>query len=163
LTTAFKRCIHTSVADRKALKILCNEVGQNCACQGVRRSARTITQLYDHALAPVGLKATQLPILVALELHGPVPLSPVAEGLVMDRTTLTRNLRALQAKNFVTVSSGSDRRVRLLALTRQGRKLLAEALKLWKVAQAEVKTSFGDERLDDLLGELSALTQRIRT
>jgi DNA-binding MarR family transcriptional regulator len=87
----------------------------------------------------------------------------VAEGLVMDRTTLTRNLRALQAKNLVTVSSGSDRRVRLLALTRQGRKVLAEALKLWKVAQAEVKTSFGDERLDDLLGELSALTQRIRT
>jgi DNA-binding MarR family transcriptional regulator len=154
---------HTSVGDRKALKILCNEVGQTCACQGVRRSARTVTQLYDHVLAPVGLKGTQLPILVALELHGPVPLTPLAEGLVMDRTTLTRNLRALKHKNLVNVKAGSDRRVRLLELTPQGRNALEEALQLWKVAQAEVRSSFGEERLDDLLSELSVLTDKIRS
>jgi DNA-binding MarR family transcriptional regulator len=151
------------MADRRSLQVLCNEAAQTCACQGVRRSARTVTQLYEHVLAPVGLKATQLPILVALELHGPVPLSPVAEGLVMDRTTLTRNLRALQKKNLVTVMTGNDRRVRLLALTEQGRETLEEALQLWKRAQAEVKSTYGERRLEGLLNELAVLTETIRS
>jgi DNA-binding MarR family transcriptional regulator len=150
------------MSDEFALKKLCNDVMHGCACQGVRRSARALTQHYDHALSAIGLKATQFPILVALELAGPVPLSPLADALVMDRTTLTRNLKALQERDLVTVEEGKDRRVRLLALTPRGRSVLEQALELWKVAQASVKTTFGADRLDSLLGELALLTGSVR-
>ena len=134
----------------------------SCACHGVRRSSRTLTQLYDQTLAPAGVKATQLPILVALELAGPVALTPVADGLFMDRTTLTRNLRALLESDLINVRAGKDRRVRLLELTDRGRDVLEQALELWKVAQEKVLENFGQERLTVLLGELSLLTQRVR-
>ncbi|MEX2553775.1 MAG: MarR family winged helix-turn-helix transcriptional regulator [Actinomycetota bacterium] len=141
---------------------LCNEVMRSCACQGVRRSARALTQYYDRALSPIGLKATQFPILVALEVAGPVPLSPLADALVMDRTTLTRNLKALEERDLVRVEEGQDRRVRLLSLTSEGRSLLADALAIWQVTQASVKDNFGADRLDDLMGELHHLTGSVR-
>lgn len=148
---------------KENLKVRATEVATTCACQGLRRSARALTQVYDHILAPVGVKATQLPILVALEVAGPVPLTPVAEGLVMDRTTLTRNLRGLQERGLVIVKGASDRRVRLLALTDEGREALEKALDLWEVAQARVKDSFGEDRLGGLLDELSQLTSTVRS
>jgi DNA-binding MarR family transcriptional regulator len=151
------------VGKKQELKARATEVAHTCACQGVRRSARAITHVYDRTLSPLGVKATQLPILVALEVAGPVPLTPLAEGLVMDRTTLTRNLRALQEQNLVRVKPGSDRRVKLLALTEQGRELLDEALDLWESAQGQVKQSFGEERLVGLLDELSHLTDAVRS
>lgn len=150
------------MTDDSALKNLCSEVMVGCACQGVRRSARALTQRYDHALSPIGLKATQFPILVALELAGPVPLSLLADALVMDRTTLTRNLKALQERDLVSVEEGKDRRVRLLALTPEGRTVLEQALEIWKVAHASVKNNFGANRLDSLLGELAVLTGSVR-
>lgn len=150
------------MSDKTVLKKLCSDVMHGCACQGVRRSARALTQHYDHALSPIGLKATQFPILVALELAGPVPLSPLADELVMDRTTLTRNLKALQEQDLVSVEEGEDRRVRLLNLTAEGRMVLEQALELWKVAQASVQERFGAGRLDNLLGELTLLTGSVR-
>ena len=150
------------MADEIALTNLCSEVMRNCACQGVRRSARALTQYYDHALSPIGLKATQFPILVALEVAGPVPLSPLADALVMDRTTLTRNLKALQERELVKVEEGEDRRVRLLSLTAKGRSLLTDALRIWQVTQTSVQDNFGADRLDNLMGELHHLTGSVR-
>ncbi|MEX2551682.1 MAG: MarR family winged helix-turn-helix transcriptional regulator [Actinomycetota bacterium] len=113
-------------------------------------------------MSPIGLKATQFPILVALELAGPVPLSPLADALVIDRTTLTRNLNSLQERELVNVEEGNDRRVRLLSLTAAGRQVLAQAMEVWKVSQASVKDSFGADRLEHLLGELGNLTASVR-
>jgi DNA-binding MarR family transcriptional regulator len=106
-----------------------------CACFAVRRAARAITQHYDRALRPTGLRATQFTLLTVLALAGPLPMSRVAGRLGMERTTLTRNLRPLVRQGLVTVGDGDDRRIRTLTLTTKGRRAAVAALPHWRQAQ----------------------------
>jgi DNA-binding MarR family transcriptional regulator len=146
--------------DLRALSI---RVMRDCACQNVRKTARGLTQHYDRAFAPVKLKATQFPILVALAVAGTAPLSFIAQVLGMDRTTLTRNLRPLEERRFIQTGEGEDRRIRELSLTAEGQQVLREALELWKVAQRSVTESFGADSLATLLGDLDRLTEGLPT
>lgn len=147
----------------EALAATCMLVQATCGCEGIRRSARTITQRYEQALAPTGLRATQLPILVALGRVGAIPLTRLAEALSIDRTTLTRNLKGLQEKGFVDAAATEDGRVHLVELTAAGCQVLTEALAGWRSAQDEVEDRFGKERLAHLLGELSDLMAAVRS
>lgn len=134
------------------------QVMATCACEGLRRAARAITRHYDDALGPSGLRVTQLPILVGLSVAGPLPMTPLADALGMDRTTLARNVKALEERELVAIErDGEDRRRRVLALTPTGEKALSQALELWAPTQAGVEERFGRERLQSLLGELAAL------
>jgi len=84
-------------------------------------------------------------------------MTTLADALAMDRTTLTRNLRPLERRGLVRVTTGDDRRVRIVTLTTRGRTALADALPLWKKAQAQVAEAFGQQRLERMLGEVAAL------
>lgn len=138
---------------------LCHEVRQMCACNKLRRSARSMTQAYDRALGAGGLKITQLPILVALGSLGEVAVTALADELGWDRTTLTRNLRVLEARGLVdSAVHDDDARVRLVSLTGDGHETLAAALKRWQDAQRAVEERFGRRRLQALYGELEALS-----
>ena len=86
--------------------------GLGCACFNLRKAARAVTQLYDDALRPAGILATQLPLLIATGRLERVTISQLAEAMVMDRTTLTRNLRPLERDGLVRTKPGKDRRVR---------------------------------------------------
>ena len=130
-----------------------------CACNQLRRSARTLTRLYDAAIAPSGLKVTQLPILVGLGSAGELPVTALAEALALDRTTLTRNLKVLEERGLVgVVEDGGDARVRLVSLTAEGGRVLAGALAAWKGVQESVEARFGSDRLRALHGELEELS-----
>jgi DNA-binding MarR family transcriptional regulator len=129
----------------------------SCACFNLRKAARAITQVYEAALEPSGLKATQISVLVALALRERTPMSRLAQGLVMDRTTLTRNLQPLKKKGWIAIERGPDRRERYVALTRAGRTALDRALPLWHEAQTQVAGAFGTSRLAALVGELNGL------
>ncbi len=131
------------------------EVGHLCMCSNLRRAARAITQLYDRRLKPSGLRATQLAVLVAARAMDAVPVTRMAAGLGMDRTTLTRNLRPLARRGLVEVRSSQDARVREVRLTERGRATLARALPLWERAQSAVAKSLGEARLRRLLSELA--------
>jgi DNA-binding MarR family transcriptional regulator len=144
------------------LKGVAADVMATCACEGLRRTARAITQRYDHTLSPSGLRATQLPILVALAVSGPTPVTPLAEALVIDRTTLVRNLKILETRGLVTSGPGRDGRVRLIWLTTEGRRVLEHARELWQQAQASVAEQFGHDRLQTLLNDLTSLGQAVR-
>src|SRR5919106_5706929 len=87
---------------------------QDCVCFAVRRAARAITQHYDRELRPAGLRVTQFSVLAVLSHGEPRPVNRVASRLGMDRTTLTRNLRPLVDRGYVTVTGGDDARVRLV-------------------------------------------------
>lgn len=139
------------------------QVMRDCACQNVRRTARGLTQHYDRAFAPIKLKSTQFPILVALAGAGTAPLSLIAQVLGMDRTTLTRNLKPLEERRLIQTGEGEDRRVRELSLTAEGQRVLREALELWEVAQRSVTESFGADRLATLIGDLDRLTEGLAT
>ncbi len=108
-------------------------------CFAVRRTARTITQLYDRHLRGTGLRVNQFTLLVVLALAGEaVPMGRLATLLGVERTTLTRNLQPLEAQRYVTSGSAEDRRQRRVAITERGRAAAAAALPAWRKAQAAV-------------------------
>lgn len=141
----------------------CQDALTLCACEALRRTSRAVTARYEKSLQGTGVRATQMPILVAASLMGPVPVGALADQLVMDRTTLTRNLAGLEAEGLVAITADTDRRIRLVALTPTGRRALLAALRAWRTAQSSTEARYGSSRLRALLGELDALTTTARS
>ena len=129
-----------------------------CACTALRRSGRALSRLYDEALAETGLRVTQYALLAALARTGLVSLTVLADELVMDRTTLSRNLIPLEREGLVVLEPGRDRRTRCARLTDEGARRLAAARPYWLAAQEQVTERFGRERLGALVAELAAIT-----
>jgi DNA-binding MarR family transcriptional regulator len=130
-----------------------------CTCFHVRSLARRVTQFYDRALAPCGLRVTQYSLMTQLAALGPTPMGPLADLLDMDRTTLTRNLKPLiDAKLIVLARSPGDARVRTVALTASGRARRRVAHRLWRHAQDLVDAELGATRVAALHRRLAALT-----
>jgi DNA-binding MarR family transcriptional regulator len=120
-----------------------SEMTSQCACLNARKAARLLSQLYDAALRPAGVRATQLPLLATIALRGPLGVSELAEALAIDRTTLTRSLALLERKKWVRSSPGGDLRTRALSLTPKGQDVVRHAIPLWEQAQALVVATFG--------------------
>jgi DNA-binding MarR family transcriptional regulator len=134
-----------------------------CACGRLRRATRALTQLYDDALAPAGLRVTQFSLLRTLAHYGPLRISELAARQLLDRTALSRNLDPLIARGFVSTTTGTDARTRQVALTPAGARELQAAAPAWRRAQAQVRALVGGPRLDALiavLGEIEALHPR---
>ena len=133
---------------------------QDCNCLAIRQAARHVTQFYDQLFAPVGLRATQFAILSRLERDGPMTINALAAALVMDRTTLGRNILPLQRDGLIEiVASPSDRRRRELRLSEAGAEKQRRAAERWAVAQTRFDAVYGPERaaaLRDLLREVVA-------
>jgi len=122
----------------ETLERLAREIEAECLCTKLRKASRAVTQRYDEALAHTGIRSTQFSVLVGLA-HAPeVRLSRLAEALVMDRTTLTRNLVPLVRDGLVEERPAADGRVRLFALTGKGKKRFERALPAWRVAQSQM-------------------------
>jgi DNA-binding MarR family transcriptional regulator len=127
----------------------------------VRQAARHVTQFYDHFMAPFGLRSTQYSILSILRRAGPLAINALAAELVMDRTTLGRNIRPLQRAGLVTAVVGrEDRRSRQLQLTARGRARIARARKGWTKAQSAFETAFGKGRAGALRAMLHAVSAK---
>ncbi|MFQ5625768.1 MAG: MarR family winged helix-turn-helix transcriptional regulator [Methyloligellaceae bacterium] len=121
----------------------------DCSCFNLRRAARRVTQIYDHALAPSALKATQFALLAVLdrsEAGEGIAMTRLAEKLGTDRTTLTRNLRVVERDGLAAITTGEDTRSRLVVLTEAGRTALKRAAPLWARAQAEMKRHIGNDQ-----------------
>ncbi len=136
---------------------------RNCTNFNLRKAARVVTHLYDEILKPSGLRSTQYSLLTVLSLGGAETISNLAHKLVMDRTTLTRNLKPLQAQGWIKRVPGEDRRTRAWTITAHGRKALAQALPLWQKAQKETVNLLGKERWDGLLDHLKITVQKVGT
>ena len=133
-----------------------------CACMSLRKTARAVTRFFERVMAESGLHVTQFTLLQALARTGPMTLSALAERLVMDRTTLTRNLRPLIARRLVSVSPGADRRQRAVALTERGREAFAATLSSWREAQSRFVMSLGEGAWSELLSGLDAAVEVAR-
>ena len=124
---------------------------EDCNCFAVRSAARHVTQLYDQLLAPVGLRVTQFSILARLRRRGPLTINALAEDMVMDRTTLGRNIQPLERDGLIRIEPvPSDRRAKEVHLTKAGEKRLQAGLGAWAKAQARFEASFGGKRAADL-------------
>ena len=136
-----------------------------CACGRLRRAARALTQLYDDAMEPAGVRVTQFSLLRTLAASGTLRISELANRLLLDRTALSRNLDPLVEQGYVDIRRGNDARTREAALTKKGIAAVKAATPYWAHAQKEVVARLGRERLDALiavLGELESLHPSLR-
>lgn len=124
---------------------------QQCNCLAVRQAARYLTQFYDQFLASSGLRTTQFSILAKLMGLGPLSINALAKELVMDRTTLGRNMLPLERERLIEIVPGTtDRRTKELRLTKAGQERLRAAAPGWNEAQAKFEASFGRKRSAEL-------------
>ena len=116
-----------------------------CNCTALRKATRRVSQLYDSALEPCGLRTTQRSILIHVARAGAPPaLGELAEMLVMDRGALTHTLKPLERDGLIEIRiDPDDRRNRLVALTTAGRKKLEQSMPLWQKAQDGFEAAFG--------------------
>ncbi len=133
-----------------------------CVCFNLRKTARWVTQLYDEALRPTGLRATQFSLLSATSYLGTATINQLADVMVMDRTTLTRNLRPLENQGYIRVHPGQDRRQREVTLRTAGQKILEQAIPLWERIQKHVIHGLGKDRTGRLLKDLDLARTKIK-
>jgi DNA-binding MarR family transcriptional regulator len=117
-----------------------HHVRDHCLCLHVQRAARALARRFDAALRPAGLTQGQFSLLTSLNRAAPPTMGAVANLLVLDRTTLTANLKPLERRGLVKVAVDTDdRRSRRLILTAAGRASLAAAAPIWKREHARVE------------------------
>jgi DNA-binding MarR family transcriptional regulator len=134
-----------------------------CVGFHTRRAARLVSQHYDRALAPAGLRVTQFSLLSAASLADGILLSDLAVLLATDRTSLTRALAPLERDGLLTSSPGTDRRKRIINLTDRGRRVLDEATPLWRGAQDALVSRIGEERWEHLMIELHRVSRIVES
>ena len=120
---------------------------QGCSNARLRQLTRRVSQHYDHEMAKIGLKTTQYSLLSQVLQRGPIRPGDLAKAMVLDASTLTRNLKPLVAAGWITVVSGADSRSHLVAITEPGREKRAEAQRRWKAAQESLNELLGVERV----------------
>lgn len=123
----------------------------SCTCSRIRKAARRVTQIYDQFLEPTGLTITQFGLLAQLNRHDGITIGGLAEKMIMDPTTLTRNLRPIERDGLVRqVADPQDRRARQLHLTARGRAAFEKARPAWAKAQRHVETTLGEAETEVL-------------
>lgn len=133
-----------------------------CTAARVRKASRRISQMYDRELAPHDLTVTQFGLLVQLRAQPGVAIGALAESMVMDATTLSRNLRPLERRGLVAAEvDRSDGRVRKLKLTPAGRTTLERAMTGWRAAQDQIAAALGADEMKSLNAALDRALDRL--
>ncbi len=127
--------VSTRMTDAKTSFVACRD----CTCSALRHASRAMTQHYERQFRGSGLRATQFTILATIAQTGPLAISELAQILGLERSTLSRNLRLIEDKGWISAVAHDDQRVRRMALTARGRKKAASALPNWKQAEAGAK------------------------
>ena len=122
-----------------------------CACANLRRTARLVSQFYDKALRPAGIRGPQFTLLQALKLAPGISQKQLAELLGTDSTTLTRTLALLEKRGWLSSEAARDRRTLRLGLTKAGEREYGRVLPYWKSAQRRLKRALGDSNVSRMI------------
>ena len=128
-----------------------------CYALAARKSARHLSRLYDRHLAPAGLSVSQFSILRLLKEHGRLKITELADMLIMERTSLVRALKPLQAAGWVVAERSDNGRAFDVTLSPSGLEKFAEAKPLWAEAQAAFEGEVGRDRAIRLRDEILEL------
>lgn len=134
----------------------------DCYCTQFRRSSRALTRLYDAALKDHGIRITQFSLLRALRrLGGAATFSELAEEVVLDTTTISRNVKVLAAAGWVHFQGTDDGREKKIRLSSAGARKIDTAAASWQVAQDQILSSakeiFATRKGDPLIHTLEKL------
>lgn len=123
-----------------------------CFNLAMRKSSRLITQFYEGRLSKVGLKSGQFSILRAVNYKKQTTNKELQTLLVLDQTTLSRNLKPLFRDGFLALTTDqNDKRIKIISLTAEGINLYQDALPLWERAQHDIQTKLGKEQAENIL------------
>jgi DNA-binding MarR family transcriptional regulator len=117
---------------------------EHCVCLHTRMAARAITRVYDAAMAPLGLEATQFTLLAAIAANPTGSVTEMADRLALERTSLSRNLAVLCKRGLILAGAAKGRSV-TYAVTEAGQSLLAAALPLWRKVQSGLQRKIGEQ------------------
>src|SRR6266851_5424693 len=120
-------------------------IAKTCIAVRLRLLNRVVTNFYDDALRPLGLKVSQLNILIVtakLRLARP---AQVCDLLQLDTSTLSRNVERMRAKGWLEVVPDEDARTQPFRLTPQGERLIEKAVPAWEEAQRQASELLGDQ------------------
>lgn len=139
---------------------LAGSATETCIALRVRRMSRIITRIYDDALRPLGLTASQFTLLTSLAMQDGVTASEVGFDLDIEKSTLSRNLKRLLALGHIIMDPPAGRRGRGLHLTPRGQSVIRDAFPVWQAAQRRATDVMGKESrntLDILLTQAEKL------
>ena len=135
---------------------------QFCACANLRKVARTVTQVYEKKMQPTGIKVTQYYMLVNIARHKEISISELGEVMLLDQTTITRNVNILKKNGYVNITKDkNDSRTKSIWITDIGLVKLKEAAPIWLQIQEKVENGMGKEKYKDLLETLKSLQESI--
>ena len=116
-----------------------------CLAARIRLLNRTVTSIFDEALRPLGIKVSQLNMLMVVAKRGPISPGELAQFLNMEKSTVSRNVSRMRAHNWLSVSEGESGGTQILELGSPGRKLIIKSLPFWKKAQAKTEEVLGEQ------------------
>lgn len=126
------------------------DMSQQCIAVRIRLLSRMVTNIYDSALSPFGVKLNQISILVFVQLAGEVGYDVLCRRLKMEKSTVSRNIERMKKKGWLDVVSANGERRRLLRITPAGEKLLDAVHDVWKNAQKRAVRLLGDRETEVL-------------
>jgi DNA-binding MarR family transcriptional regulator len=135
-----------------------SQIGPACMAYRARMLSRVISAIYDEALAPLGLRSSQVNVLSALAHRGPSAQTDLCALLKMDKSTSSRNIERMRKHGWLAAELGEDNRTHMVSLTPKGAQLLHDAYPLWRKAQGEAARRMGEEGV----AALETLIKRLR-
>lgn len=138
---------------------MCRELARTCACFNFRRVTRRVTQMFDEALLPLGVRSTQLVVLLALRIHGPTSTAALARELGMERSTLTRNLKPLLDMGLVMSDKGPAGRIQSITISDKGLQTIMRAYPYWQRAQDKIVASVGAKKWGRITQDLDKIAE----
>jgi DNA-binding MarR family transcriptional regulator len=133
-----------------------------CVLRHVTRASRLIVANFDAAFAPVGLTGHQFNLLMTLARSGPMNVNALAAAVGMHPSTTPRLIAPLARDRLVRTQPGSDRRVRVIAITRKGRARLARALPRWMELQKRIVSNLGTKEWSSAMTSLKKIRTSLR-
>jgi DNA-binding MarR family transcriptional regulator len=135
-------------------------------CPGMRvaRATRVLARVFNDEFRALGLQVSQHGVLTFVALAGQegATIGALADELLVDRTTLTRNLRPLQKAGYLTITrSPKDARVQIVSLTKKGQKTIEALYPLWQRAYGQIRDALGPQALADLSDRLDQATAAV--
>jgi len=131
--------------DEREASILAKKVAAECIAYRVRLLNRVITNIYDRALQPLGIKINQANILTMLSLSDNASSTDIARVLSMEKSTVSRAVDRMRKNGWISVAGHGDGPSQVVSVTPQGRKLMAAAHTQWKKAQKQAAELLGKE------------------
>jgi DNA-binding MarR family transcriptional regulator len=143
-----------------AISTIAETTSEMCLATRVRQLSRIVTRVYDDALRPLGITASQYTLLAQLASRDGITAVEIGHELDIEKSTLSRNLKRLLALGHIEMDPPAGRRGRGLHLTPRGKTVIREAFPLWQEAQRRSTDVMGVEArsiLDGLLGQAEKL------